>query len=1418
MSGKNLFLTANNNPMKHHYTTHASRKTFVSSLLLLFAFVLTSNAQHHPPDTQHFADLHPDSVIRMNPQHAQMLFEPGEVIVRFRDEVEVSLSDKNGAAQIGLSSVDAILEAHQVVEAGKLIPGAERLHIKEILTAPTGRQFERPSLHNIYLLRTEAEPYELFPLIQTLRDDPDVLYAEPNYLYAAIGAEPLSPELSEEEMLAWLDKHSDFMESERGQSREGKREDVYEPNDPLYVEQWGFAETQVNQVWTTTTGSSDAVIAILDTGVDYNHPDLASNIWSNPGETVNGSDSDGNGFVDDIRGWDFINQNNSPMDDNSHGTHVAGIAAAVGDNGMGIAGVNWHAQIMPVKVLQSSGFGTVATIVQGINYAAENGATVINMSFGSYARSLAMEDALANAYATAVLVAAAGNDGLCIGPGLCPDMRPGRPMYPGGISYVLGIEALAGFSNYDQDGPVFSAYPELYNYELPAPGAGMISTIPNGGYRVYSGTSMAAPFTAGAISLYREFHPEQSQEMLWGNFINTRSEYIQLKDAIEVEPLPVLSIISRELVDTLNGDGDSHPDVGETIELWLTVRNTWGQADNVQAKLQLGEFEDPTVANITHNQATIGSISAYATRTNESDPFVIEIADDLVHGRHIVFEALVWEEGMTDTISQGFYLEVINATKVWGLITDSVTWTPNNRYLLVENLRIAEEGVLTILPGTEVVFRPNKSIDVRGKLCAKGKAGERISFSGDGQHDHIWDNRSGLLISESGLAIIDFCKFTGLNKVLNIYGTFNYDTLITITNSLFQNNYFWEDFLARTTFSNNLIDVNIYGWTIFKVKVPYTTLLKHNVITNNESIISINSPIMLDNFSDQVALINHNSFINNVDNNLINFNIEIRGNSSYEDITNNYWGTKDSLKIQESIIDFYINSNAPIAIFSPYLEAPSEEAPGHVWKVLVNGADAQDEFVEPVGIGQHEFKVYFNRAMDPDYPPQITFGVRAPYTQQAVAEDGQWSDDYKVYTAYATVGLLTGDGINRVRVYGARDPNGFEIPVEDSRFEFLIDAAAGASTAFSATPGMGRIELNWDAFDEIEDVLGYNLYRFEMETDTTFTEPALLNQQLVLDTEYTDFEVLPGDAYFYYYKILRTNMVETDSSQVVTAIPHTADPGDANGDYEVDVMDIVTIVAYMLNQNPQPFIFEAADVNQDGVVNVMDIVGVVDLIMNAKSEFFPNPAMHPDPAYVHFKDDIVQIESDGQLAAIEFTLLTAFPDQVQLTSLLPGFELAWQKTADGIHGFIFNMQNKCIPEGITNIIRIQHQNPDLHWGKIFGADPDGQIVEILTEPVGISEQQYLPDELHLDIFPNPARELLNIEYSLPMAADVEVVFLDILGQRVGSLSFPAQQPGLNTHAISIRSHNLPEGIVFCRVTARGHQGGLLQKTVKVVVQ
>ncbi|MDW7651990.1 MAG: S8 family serine peptidase [Bacillota bacterium] len=277
--------------------------------------------------------------------------------------------------------------------------------------------------------------------IQKYRQNPNILYAEPNYFFNALTT----------------------------------------PDDPMFSNLWALentgqtvngtagtagADMKVTEAWQQITGSGDVIIAVLDTGVDYNHPDLKANM---------------------MNGWNSVSDNSDPMDDHWHGTHVAGTIAAQGNNGIGLTGVMWNAKIMPVRVLSSSG-GTTTDIVEGVEYATANGAQIMNHSYGGYGYSQAMYDAFAAS--PALMVCAAGNDNTV------------EKMYPAsfGLSNIISVAASdqldkrAGFSNYGSHVHVF------------APGTNILSTVP-GSYGYANGTSMAAPNVSGVAGLVKAVNP-----------------------------------------------------------------------------------------------------------------------------------------------------------------------------------------------------------------------------------------------------------------------------------------------------------------------------------------------------------------------------------------------------------------------------------------------------------------------------------------------------------------------------------------------------------------------------------------------------------------------------------------------------------------------------------------------------------------------------------------------------------------------------------------------------------------------------------------------------------------------------------------------------------------------------------------------
>jgi subtilisin family serine protease/surface antigen len=300
--------------------------------------------------------------------------------------------------------------------------------------------------------------------------------------------------------------------------------------DPMANSLWGLhntgqtggladADIDLPEAWRTQTGSKAVIVAVIDTGGDYRHPDLAANTWRNQREIFgNGIDDDRNGFVDDIHGYDFVNRDGDPMDDQGHGTHVAGTIGAVGNNNLGVVGVNQNVSLMHLKFLNSQGIGSTLDAVRAVDYATRMGADVINASFGGGPYSQAMFDAISRANNAGVLfVAAAGNES---------NNNDLRPSFPAdyNLPNVISVAAtdhrdrLAGFSNFGRN-----------SVDIGAPGVNILSTLPGNRYGSFDGTSMAAPHVAGAAALLLAENSNQTPSQLKNLLMRTADPIASLQ-------------------------------------------------------------------------------------------------------------------------------------------------------------------------------------------------------------------------------------------------------------------------------------------------------------------------------------------------------------------------------------------------------------------------------------------------------------------------------------------------------------------------------------------------------------------------------------------------------------------------------------------------------------------------------------------------------------------------------------------------------------------------------------------------------------------------------------------------------------------------------------------------------------------------
>ena len=387
-------------------------------------------------------------------------YVPGEFIIKFKNDVNVSILNVGGTVLTGISSIDLLNKKY----------GIENIE-------PLFKNKCPASLSNIYKI-TFPSNVNIYSVIDDYSKNIDIEYIEPNYIYHI----------------------------------------CIEPNDLFFGMQWALHQENDHDIdapeaWDIERGSDDVIIAIIDTGVDWNHPDLCDNIWINEDEIPdNGRDDDDNGYVDDVRGWDFVNtsvevwpgedgknEDNNPMDFYGHGTHCAGIAGAMTNNSIGIAGTCWNCRIMPLRAGYKSASGRgileLCNIVKAIIYAVDNGAKIISMSYGAYISPATEYRAIEYAHKKGViLVAAAGNCNIS------------QKYFPAGYDEVIAVSATdrndkkADFSNFG------------YWVDVAAPGIEIYSTYFDDCYKFLEGTSMSCPFVAGLSALILSKNPNLSPE------------------------------------------------------------------------------------------------------------------------------------------------------------------------------------------------------------------------------------------------------------------------------------------------------------------------------------------------------------------------------------------------------------------------------------------------------------------------------------------------------------------------------------------------------------------------------------------------------------------------------------------------------------------------------------------------------------------------------------------------------------------------------------------------------------------------------------------------------------------------------------------------------------------------------------------
>ncbi len=404
-----------------------------------------------------------------------------------------------------------------------------------------------------------------------------------------------------------------------------------EHNDPDRDRQWGLDICQANDAHDLATGDRTVGIALIDMGMDMDHPDLEDNIWVNPREEDNNQDDDENGKVDDFNGWDFVDDDNDPDDPTpanqrgGHGTHTAGIASAVTNNRIGIASVGYSCGIIPVRTGGAQGimFG-----VEGIEYAATTGAKVISCSWGGYQPTRELEEVVNYAYEhDAMVVASAGNENVSF------------ETYPASYDHVIAVAATdQDDRKWTEGGMEGSNYGEWV--DVSAPGVDIYSTMLDGEYFTASGTSMACPFAGSVAILLRSKFPELSIDAITALLLNGADDIddqnanyrgqlgsgrINAYRSLLLGPLILVEIGDLEVIADDNDDGVMNP--GETVELAVTISLDEDQEDSVEDLIVTLTSEDSDIT-INVDYFEYEELQPGGSFFNDENPFELLIDAD----------------------------------------------------------------------------------------------------------------------------------------------------------------------------------------------------------------------------------------------------------------------------------------------------------------------------------------------------------------------------------------------------------------------------------------------------------------------------------------------------------------------------------------------------------------------------------------------------------------------------------------------------------------------------------------------------------------------------------------------------------------------------------------------------------------------
>ncbi len=961
---------------------------------------------------------------------------------------------------------------------------------------------------------------------------------------------------------------------------------------------WDYMETQ----GISKGGSKGVVVAVIDTGVDYNHLDLRDNIWTNSAEIPNnGIDDDGNGYVDDYYGWNCVANTNDPMDDNGHGTHVAGIIAAE-NNDIGTVGIAYNCQIMCIKAGNSSGYFNNSDIAEAIQYAYMNGASVINMSFGGSSLSSVVEDALTEAYNSCVLVAAAGNDSACNNLACYCSIR--QISYPAALPYVMGVmssnssgTSLSSFSNYDH-------YPNnSIEYEILAPGEQILSTWPNNKANTLSGTSMASPVVAGVAALLRSTLTDRdvySTKYILSQIINNGKElygghnFLNAYDALIKYPKPSLALYDYYSFDNVEfsskNNGNGIVEAGETIRLAIEVQNKGGVASDVVAKIDTIRNGDESITdpyfNIVTNTINLSDVGTYSVRDCEKT-----YADGVVTGTNKYFEIIVSDDCPNDYVcnfnlhlscsngldesdtatyknDDSLELSISNGYILPELINESTTFTKGKKYILAKSCVIPQGVSVTFEAGCEIQFYASSKsyygsdgiynspqFTVYGKLNFNGTPDEMIVIK---PSEIFLFYGCCLDVSQAQGFAFEFVDSVNLilkdsKKCFQIKNSIlrqEYQRDGNVRFAIFKDGYetygFGFSYFTIGNIYGSYIECKSYGSELWANEINgcYIETFSGNscnlgdILNLNNSVIK--SEVCFDfPYADFAKIKNseNNVFFCDSPKNAADC-LKLKFDANGNH-KNNHFSQNYKVHASQVIDDYYGSSGNPI------VDINGECSDYETLYPFIKNIDILDKdgnVLTKVGTEEFTLRVTFSRSMDTSHNPNIYFGSVEPYADYKIG--GSYTSS-NVWEGKYTIKSFIEGGTQHFKIdnaYTRDDASGMLKQLADNSgcYSFDIDTTSAMSMNLNAYSTDTGVNLQWIQ-DDYDTLMGYNVYR-STEKDGNYTR---LNTSVIPANTNTflDDNAEPGVTYWYTFTVVLSDMSESKpAGKVMCTMKDTIHP------------------------------------------------------------------------------------------------------------------------------------------------------------------------------------------------------------------------------------------------------------------------------------